>query len=303
MSKLPEANFIERMCPIPEGVEVRISAELIKPLVINKIVDKIYVGNNSRYVNNPPEGYNEFNKCIKKIEDIGSTKSHVKISDIKTKGKFTYWTFNNNWYMFSTFGMTGQWSPNEGKHVCFCFRLYDEKNDIFNYIYFNDPRHFGTIRFVYSDKELKNKLNELGWDPLSSSGLNDAWLNWIHSELMKLNKPIGQALLDQTIFAGVGNYIRAEALYLAKLSPWRISNTLSKNEIKHLSQAIIDVMQESYKHQGATLLTYKDSYGNEGKYSSCFKVYGRHTDTLGNTIKTELTPEGRTIHWCPNIQK
>jgi formamidopyrimidine-DNA glycosylase len=65
---------------------------------------------------------------------------------------------------------------------------------------------------------------------------------------------------------------------------------------------LVDVMKESYKYQGATILTYKDAYGAEGKYSSCFKVYGQKTDPLGNKIVTEETPDKRTIHWCPTIQ-
>ncbi|CAM6003615.1 unnamed protein product [Sphagnum balticum] len=40
-------------------------------------------------------------------------------------------------------------------------------------------------------------------------------------------------------------------------------------------------MKDSYAHQGATILTYKDAYGAEGKYSSCFKVYGKERDPLG----------------------
>jgi formamidopyrimidine-DNA glycosylase len=108
--------------------------------------------------------------------------------------------------------------------------------------------------------------------------------------------------MDQSIFAGVGNYIRAEALYLAKISPWRQANLMKKEEVVTLCQALADVMNESYSHQGATILTYKDAYGAEGKYSSCFKVYGQATDPLGNPIIKEETPEGRTIHWCPTIQ-
>jgi formamidopyrimidine-DNA glycosylase len=108
--------------------------------------------------------------------------------------------------------------------------------------------------------------------------------------------------MDQSIFSGVGNYIRAEALYLAKLAPKRLANSLSKDEINLLCQSIVEVMETSYKYQGATLLTYKDSYGNEGKYSSLFKVYGRKTDDLGNKIIKETSSEGRTIHWCPAIQ-
>lgn len=283
--------YIERTCTIPEGVEVKISAELVKPLVVDKWVVKTIIGNKSRYVNNAPERYVDFSLSI----------SPVKIVDVNTKGKFMYWTFDNGWYMFSTFGMTGQYSPNKGKHMCFHFCLIDPNTKECSNIYFNDPRHFGTIKFTNSEKELKDKLNELGWDPLKS-GLTENWSNWIYNKLSTVSKPIGQVLLDQSIFAGVGNYIRAEALYNAKISPWRLCKLFTKNDVEILCQSIVEVMKESYDHQGATLLTYKDAYGNEGKYSSCFKVYGRDKDPLGNIIKSEISPEGRTIHWCPNIQ-
>lgn len=282
---------------MPEGVEVLISTEMIKPLVLNRPVISFQPSQEGRYKNSPVEGLAEFGK------EVSTWRAPPIIKDVVCKGKFMYWTISNednksNWYMFCTFGMTGQWSPQEGKHPCFSIHFLDNPREV----YFNDPRHFGTIKFVSSEKELKNKLSELGWDPLHDDGLTAPWLNWLKSELSKSNKPIGQMLLDQSLFAGVGNYIRAEALYLAKMSPWRVSKSLSKEELEELCGSIVEVMAESYKYQGATLLTYKDAYGNEGRYSSCFKVYGRRADPLGNIITKESTPEGRTIHWCPTIQ-
>jgi formamidopyrimidine-DNA glycosylase len=288
---------------VPEGVEVRISSELIKPLVQSKYISKIRFDDDSRYggpYKSSPEGYEKFVSTFRKLENIGYVVEPLKIIDVKCKGKFMYWQFDNGWYMYCTFGMTGQWSPTAGKHVCLHMKLYDDE-DNFSNVYFNDPRHFGTIKFIETEAELKAKLNELGWDPLSGSV--DKWVPWLKSELTKSKKPIGQVLLDQAIFAGVGNYIRAEALYASQISPWRISNTLSGQDTEVLCKAIVDVMEESYKWQGATLLTYKDAYGNEGKYASCFKVYGKKIDPFGNLIKSEPTPDGRTIHWCPTIQK
>lgn len=213
-----------------------------------------------------------------------------------------YWTFSNGWYMFNTFGMTGQWSLQPSKHVCFKLKISDkDSSKPSSFIYFNDPRHFGTIKFTNKKQDLLDKLSELGWDPLTNN--LDQNLKWLTYTLSQTKKPIGQVLMDQTVFAGVGNYIRAEALYKSAMSPWRMSNTLTKQDIESLSKAIIDVMRESYAHQGATILTYKDAYGAEGKYSSCFKVYNKKFDPLGNMIKSESTPDGRTIHWCPNIQK
>lgn len=281
---------------MPEGVEVKISAELIKPLVQNRRVVDTSFTENSRYAFKKPEGYDKF------IKYFDSNQNGVYVQDVQTKGKFMYWTFTDNWHLFCTFGMSGQWSPNRGKHPCFILRHTQDMttNHAFE-IVFNDPRHFGTITFSNNPQDLLIKLNKLGWDPLQF-GKNQFWINYVTGICARTTKPIGQVLMDQSVFAGVGNYIRAEALYLAKISPWRQSNLMTKDDIKTLCEAVVDVMNESYKHQGATILTYKDAYGAEGKYSSCFKVYGQKTDPLGNKIIKENTPDKRSIHWCPAIQ-
>lgn len=268
---------------MPEGVEVKISADVIRPLVVGKKIYHVSVGDRSRYKNNLPEGMLEFPK-------------NCQVTSVDTKGKFMHWSFDNGWYLFNTFGMSGQWSPIAGKHPCLIFQFDGGSQEMV----FNDPRHFGTIKFVQGKEKLLEKLNELGWDPLQRSA--EEYDTFIHSHLRVSKKPIGDVLMDQSLFAGVGNYIRAEALYLCKLSPWRVANSLNSEEIDRLQQALVDVMKESYQHQGATILTYKDAYGAEGKYSSCFKVYGQKNDPLGNKITKETMPDGRTIHWCPAIQ-
>lgn len=282
-------------CNIPEGVEVKISADLIKPLVVGHTIGLIDFPKTSRYHKEEPEELKNFLKV-----DVECRYPMAQIQNVQTKGKFMYWTFLYEWYMYSTFGMTGQWSPQPGKHVCMHMQLVDNKTGKLSDIYFNDSRHFGTIKFVQGKRKLNEKLNELGWDPLQRD--IQEYDAFIHSHLKVSKKPIGDVLMDQKLFAGIGNYIRAESLYLCKLSPWRPANSLTSDEIDCLQQSLVDVMKESYQHQGATILTYKDAYGAEGKYSSCFKVYGQKTDPLGNKIKKETMPDGRTIHWSPAVQ-
>lgn len=259
-------------------------------------------GQKSRYASTPPEGLKEFLTSFRTDTIRMIAISECKVVSVKTRGKFMYWEFSNGWYLLCTFGMSGQWSPKQGKHVCLDITLYDDKVNVetFN-IYFNDPRHFGTIKFVKGEDQLKTKLSELGWDPLQDDLTK--YSDWLIGVLSKTSKPIGQLLMDQSLFAGVGNYIRAEALYLAKMSPWKPANQFSKDDAQNLFQACIDVMQTSYQYQGATIQTYKTAYGEEGRYSSCFKVYGKKTDPLGNKIIKEDTPDKRTIHWCPTVQK
>jgi formamidopyrimidine-DNA glycosylase len=266
---------------MPEGVEVKLCAELIRPLVVGKTTASFHMG--GRYQSSDPEGLREF-----------ADKS--KVLDVQTKGKFMYWSFENDWYMYCTFGMSGQWSPKKGKHPALGIEFTDGSE-----IYFNDPRHFGTIKFVKGQANLKKKLAELGWDPLAD-GNRDIHLLWVQSKLKFCSKTIGEMLMNQSIYAGVGNYIRAEALYASKISPWRSASSLTEEEVYSLCDSIVSVMQDSYAHQGATIQTYATPYGEEGKYSTCFKVYGQKQDPLGNSIIKEATPDGRTIHWCPTIQ-
>lgn len=292
---------------MPEGVEVKISAELIRPLVVGKQVVSVSPKATGRYSTQKPEG-------LKGFMETNTVISPIYVRNVFTKGKLMYWSFSNDWHMLCTFGMTGQWSPSAGKHACIEFTLdsafVPNTDRVASHVYFNDPRHFGTIKFVNSYAKANLKISSLGWDPLQDSlddvKINDTtytgWRPYLNRTIMKSNKPIGQLLMDQSIFAGVGNYIRAEALYQAKMSPWRLGSQFTPKDLEALYEAITSVMKESYDHQGATILTYKDAYGAEGKYSSCFKVYGKSKDPLGNTIKKEDTPDKRTIHWCPAVQ-
>lgn len=277
---------------MPEGVEVRLSTEMIKPLVLNKRVINVFTGKNSRYKSSKPEGFANFLNYL--------SNNICRVVQIGNKGKFMYWQFTDDWYMFCTFGMSGQWATQEGKHPCLGLYLGEDPTASFETIYFNDPRHFGTIKFVQGSKNLHKKLNELGWDPLATD-LNTHF-DTIYNKVHNAGKPIGQVLMDQKIFAGVGNYIRAEALYLSRISPWRFSRLVSKDDLYTLCQSLIEVMKESYQYQGATIHTYTTVYGEEGRYSSCFKVYGQDKDPLGNSVKKGTTPDGRTIHWCPSLQ-
>lgn len=217
----------------------------------------------------------------------------VKILNINCKGKFIYWELENEWFLWNTLGMTGEWSKAQGKH---CTALFDLGSQI---IYFNDTRHFGTLKFVKSRELLNKKLNSIGPDMLSNPpGLE----NFKKIILNRGNKSLAESLMDQRIISGVGNYVKAESLYKAKLSPWRRSGSLLDAEIKNLYRSIIQTLEESYFHGGTTLRDYKDVNGKIGNYYSQLKVYGRDKTLEGLEIKKETTPDKRVTWWVPNIQ-
>ena len=108
--------------------------------------------------------------------------------------------------------------------------------------------------------------------------------------------------MDQSVIAGVGNYVKAESLWLAKISPHRKIENLSSHEISVLNHSIQTVLRESLQNGGATLRTYKNFDGSEGQYSSRFAAYNQKKDPDGNDIVKEKTADGRTTHWVPLVQ-
>ena len=64
---------------------------------------------------------------------------------------------------------------------------------------------------------------------------------------------IGAALLNQQIVAGLGNYLRAEVLFVCKLNPWLRVSELSKRDLKCLINTIPRLAHAAYR-LGATAL-------------------------------------------------
>lgn len=208
-------------------------------------------------------------------------------------GKFIYWILDSEFNIWSTLGMTGAWRSQPSKHSRIKFVLSSGP------IFFDDIRNFGTIKFVNNRHALIEKLRSLGPDMLVED-LDE--FDFISIMKKHKNKNVTKVIMDQSIISGVGNYIKAEALYLARISPHRNVGDLSDDEIRRLCQTIKSVIRESYASGGATISSYANFNGDIGEYSQKFCVYNQKTDPDGNEVIKEKTPDGRTTHWVPKTQ-
>ena len=66
------------------------------------------------------------------------------------------------------------------------------------------------------------------------------------------DRTIGAALLDQTVAAGIGNYLRAEILYECRIDPWRLVGELDGDERACLAEQIPLLCLRAYHHGGRT---------------------------------------------------
>jgi formamidopyrimidine-DNA glycosylase len=246
------------------------------------------------------------NKTLIKIEILGGRflkKSPVGLDTLNlpskvigggVKGKFIWLELANEMTLWITLGMSGFWSRLKIPHAHLSLILDDG-----TILYFIDQRRFGTFKIAHK-AELDKKLKTLGIDPL-----NDP-LSTVADMVEQLrrvpNKTIVEALMDQRLFAGIGNYIKCEMLYRARVNPLALVKDLTGSEIALLWSYCKFIMEASYSQGGASIRNYQDVNSKKGEYTFSFEVYAQKTDSFGNTVERFETPDGRTTHWVPAIQ-
>src|SRR5579862_1685736 len=125
-------------------------------------------------------------------------------------------------------------------------------------ISFTDGRRLGRL-WLGNDPKEDSRVKELGFDCLDE--LPDA--KRLCELLQKRKAPIKAVLLDQSLFAGVGNWIADETLYHARISPKRSADSLSLKEVTNLREALHMVIETAVE-AGAD----SDKYPNDWLFSS-----------------------------------
>ncbi len=103
------------------------------------------------------------------------------------------------------------------------------------------------------------------------------------------NRQLGDALLDQRVVAGIGTVWRAEALWAARLSPWRPLGDLSDDDLAAALEEAANQMRASV--EGSR--TSRQAYGRGGR--ACRRC--------GTPIRSWLQgDDARLVFWCPTCQ-
>ena len=287
---------------MPEGPELAHSRDRLKMLLSGKRIADMSIGTSGRYLKKPPEGLEQI------LLGLRPKGAGPEIAEIGTRGKFMWWKLIVDddplpWYMHCTYGMSGGWFKTSTKHTAFVVTYSDSGSPLLrdtHSVFFNDPRHFGTVKFVRGEDAHAAKLATLGPCILGQELTPEIFTNNV---LRKHTRTIAEALMDQRVVAGIGNYIKAECLHRVGISPWRPVTDIPALDYVSLYNAVVNVADESYRSQGATISTYRTIDGSRGNTQFSFRVYSRKTCPSGHPVKREETPDGRTSHWCPVCQK
>ena len=103
-------------------------------------------------------------------------------------------------------------------------------------------------------------------------------------------RELGDALLDQRLVAGIGNLWRAEALWQARISPWRRLSAVTDEELER-------VLREAERLMRTSLA------GRRGE-RSVYRRAGRPCAHCGAAIRSRgQGDDNRIAYWCPRCQE
>jgi endonuclease-8 len=103
-------------------------------------------------------------------------------------------------------------------------------------------------------------------------------------------RAVGDALLDQRLVAGIGNLWKAEALWEARVSPWRPVGDVGESDLRAVLEAAHELMRASVET------------GREQR--AVYKRAGRGCRRCGTPIEARgQGDDNRTTFWCPGCQR
>ena len=159
-------------------------------------------------------------------------------------------------------------------------------------IAFCDVRRFGRIR-LQQDPPGEPPISELGFDPLE--GLPPA--ADLATHLARRSAPIKAVLLDQSLFAGVGNWIADEVLFQAGISPHRLARDLGRAEVSRLRSVMHAIVAHAVKSDGDS-----SRFPPGWLFHQRWEYRGDQQTSRGESIVRE-TIGGRTAAWVPTRQR
>jgi endonuclease-8 len=130
-------------------------------------------------------------------------------------------------------------------------------------------------------------LSRLGPDVLASDF--DAGVV-VRSLRTDAQRTLGDALLDQTLVAGIGNIFKSEACFTARLDPWQTVADLCDEQLHRVVQAAHDLMQNAVEH---------------GRHArAVYRRAGQPCPRCGSAILSRGQGDAnRTTYWCPQCQQ
>ncbi len=232
-----------------------------------------------------------------KVLIIDLAGGHSLLVHLKMTGQLVYQSQDEKEKVVGGHPQESYNQPLPHKHTHIIFYFTDNSR-----LYFNDLRKFGWIHVVPTEEAYTyGMLKTVGPEPLDPRVFTVDVLKY---RLQKYpNRIIYQALLDQSLIAGIGNIYANEALYEAEIHPERRIKNIKEREWAKLFKAIVNVLKQSIRYGGTSDSTFVSAEGKRGDYLKHAHVYRKKLAYPCGHEVVHKKLGGRMMHFCAEDQK
>jgi formamidopyrimidine-DNA glycosylase len=213
------------------------------------------------------------------------TLAGARVASVERRGKHQLLHLDDGRILHVHFRMNGDWEhgPIDDPLPRFARAVIEFADD--TRLVLVDSRALGTLDVHPAGAELA-----LGLGP---DAADRSWTAaQLGAALAKRKGPIKPALLDQKLVAGLGNIYAAEALWRARIGPFRRADSLGDAQVRALRRAIATVIERATgSRYTADDTADLDVYDREGL--PCRRC---------RTPIERVTQAGRSTYYCPHCQ-
>ena len=165
---------------------------------------------------------------------------------------------------------------------------------------FADRRHFGRVH-AWESETVCPPLRKLGMDAFADEFTSKE----LHARLSRSKRPLKEFLLDQTRIAGIGNIYSSEALWHARLDPWRRANSLDRKQSAKLHKAIVYVLRRALECCQDPAPDFRDPKWWFQGLEEILRAYQREDLPCRRCGRLIVRAEqgGRSTYYCKHCQK
>ncbi|MEL7068019.1 MAG: endonuclease VIII [Cyanobacteria bacterium J06581_3] len=272
---------------MPEGPEIRIAADKIQRAIRSRPTTEVFFAF---------EHLKPFEEALK----------GCRVTEVETRGKAMLTHFDNGLSVYSHNQLYGKWMVRKAYNFPetkrqLRFAIHNEKKSALLY-------SASDIQILSSPSEIENHpfLSKLGPDVLSKGLQPETLLAVLQSDKHRRRR-LSTLYLDQHFLAGIGNYLRSEILFVARLHPYLRPMDCSEEQLYMLAKASIEISYQSYKYKGVTNdldLANQLKAGGARYRDYRYWVFGR-VDQPCYVCTTPIVKEmvsSRRIYYCPICQ-
>ncbi len=216
---------------MPEGPEVRAAADKLAAKLVDNIVETAWFG-------------------LPRLETFAGELSGRRVTSLETRGKAQLIHFEHGLALYSHNQLYGRWFVRARES-------YPKTNRSLRVALHTKAASallYSASEIAVLDREgirTHPFLSRIGPDLLSSELTKQILVARLRDPKFE-NRAIGGLYLDQAFVAGLGNYLRSEILYFARVHPKQRPSDLTAPQQRKLAAETLAVGQRAYEQRGVT---------------------------------------------------